>query len=248
MRIQMTFMVPKPTPLPYSLNYYLTSYFYRAIREVNPQLGGWLHEEGIAFRGKAYKPFLFSRPWFDSRTHLAKQMEVQGKCRIQVDSIQTEVVRSIYEGVEKLGCLHLLGEQFPLVDLRVKEAVSFTPQMTYETISPITVPVRIHDELHFCHPLESRFYDNLRYSLHNWYEMKWKEPFPDNEEIHIQLVDPASFRLERAAALVQYHGKNIKAYQLKLAIEAPVPMQQVIYEAGLGSYGSQGFGMMDVRR
>ncbi|SFJ85517.1 CRISPR-associated endoribonuclease Cas6 [Thermoflavimicrobium dichotomicum] len=248
MRIQMTFAIPKPASLPYSLNYYLTSYFYRAIREVNPHLSGWLHSEGIAFRGKAYKPFLFSRPWFDLRTHFPTHMEVQGKCRIQVDSIQVEVVRSIYEGVNQLGCLHLLGERFPLVDLRVKEAISFAPRMTYETISPITVPVRIDDELHFCHPLESRFYDNLRYSLYNWYEIKWKEPFPDHEEIHIQLVDPGSFQLERAAVLIQYHGKNIKAYQLKLAIEAPVKMQQVIYEAGLGSYGSQGFGMVEVRR
>jgi CRISPR-associated endoribonuclease Cas6 len=246
MRIEARFHLDREIALPYDLNYPLASYIYKCIREANPKLGRWLHDKGLEYRGRWYKPFVFSRVRFESRVNKPDCMLVQGALSFKVDSILPEVTRSLVEGMWKTSRLRLLDVDIPLADVRILPDPAFAGTMRYRAISPIVVPVQQENGLHFCHPLESRFYDSLRTSLKNRYFLRFNREFPEGEEIHLSLLNPEKFQLQKAAVLIRYKEKKIKGYLVPLLIKAPADMQEVIWHAGLGSYGSQGFGMVDV--
>lgn len=243
-RIKATFHLKQPTDLPYNLNYPLSSYLYQCIELADPSFGDWLHNQGIEFRGKSHKPFVFSRIHFDSRQNYPTHMTVKGDCTFLVDSIRSDLIQRLIEGMNKMGSLQLIDVTMPLTDLRIEINPKFQETMTYRSLSPIVVPVKQDARLHFCHPLESPFYDSIRKSLNKWYFFKWGEEIPVDTPIHISVYQPEKFQLKKAAVLTTYKEKKLKGYQVPLIIQAPPRVQQVIYESGLGSYGSQGFGMM----
>ncbi|WP_124728333.1 CRISPR-associated endoribonuclease Cas6 [Staphylospora marina] len=248
MRIEATFDLPGTIRLPYDLNYPLMSWIYRCLSQADPALGSFIHSEGLRLRGRSYKPFVFSLPRFTRRHNLPGEMEVSGRLSLKIGSIRTDVIRSIHAGIRKQGALKLREHVFPLVNLRVEEPVRFTERMAYRPLSPIVVPVSVNGKVRFCHPLESDFYDSLRLSVRNWYHLRWNEPLPPDVPVRIRLMQPERFSLERAAVLLTVKEKKIKGYQVPLEVEAPPRVQQVIHDSGLGSYGSQGFGMVDVWR
>ncbi|SFJ66342.1 CRISPR-associated endoribonuclease Cas6 [Thermoflavimicrobium dichotomicum] len=247
MRIRVQYQIPHPVPLPYSLNYALMSYLYRAIRSVNPDLADWLHHEGIRYQNRSYKPFVFSSLQFRKQKNTQSHRIVEGDAFWYVDSIRPDVIRTIYEGIRVLGALQILHHVFPLLSVQLLPQPDYQQVMNYQTLSPIVVPIQRRDQLVFCHPLESDFYDQIRTSLRRWAVMKWEDPSFEEAPIHIRLLDPASFDLKQASVLTKVKEKNLKGYQFPFQIEASPRIQEVAMEAGLGSYSSQGFGMVAVQ-
>ncbi|MGA8943036.1 MAG: CRISPR-associated endoribonuclease Cas6 [Thermoactinomyces sp.] len=244
MRLRMTFSLPQPLELPYSLHYALMSYVYQAIQTVDPVLAKWLHQEGIAYHGRSYKPFIFSPLSFDERQSGKEKMKVSGNAVWKVDSIRPEIVQAICHGVQAKGYLQLLHHRLPLETIEMEERPWYQRVMNYFSLGPIVVPIQREGQLVYCHPLQSEFYDQLRESLLRWARFKWGTSYVCEEAIHIRLRSPERFSLKKAAVLNEIKGKKIKGYLIPLQIEAPAPIQEVVMEAGLGSYGSQGFGMM----
>lgn len=245
MRVEAKFFVESEMVLPYDLNYFVSSYIYRCIQQSSPDFADWLHNTGLQRNGKSYKPFVFSRCTFTKRVNLPSGMKVKGTLSFLMDSILPEVIQRFIEGAWKIGMLELGNWKFPLQEINLLPPVSFHPKMIYQAISPIVVPIQKDGQVIYCHPLESRFYDSMRLSMANWYALRWNEEFSDSDEICIQVYRPEKFQLQKASVLQRYKEKNVKGYQVPLVIEAPVKMHQVIYESGLGSFGSLGFGMVE---
>lgn len=244
MRVEVVFHIADEILLPYDLNYPISSFIYRCLMQADPELAHWLHNTGIVHRGKKYKPFVFSRCYFASRTNLKSAMKVNGSLAFQLDSIKPEIVQGFMEGVWQIGELSLNDARFPLKEVKILPPVSFQRKMVYQALGAIVVPTQVDGQVVYCHPLDSQFYDSLRHSLRNWYYLRWDEEFPETETLRIQLAHPEKFRLQQAAVLTRYKEKNLKGYQIPLVIETSERMHQVICESGLGSYGSQGFGMV----
>ncbi|WP_194830727.1 CRISPR-associated endoribonuclease Cas6 [Laceyella tengchongensis] len=244
MRVEVTFHIAEEMLLPYDLNYPISSFIYHCVMQADPDLAQWLHDTGLEHRGKKYKPFVFSRCYFTSRINLKSAMKVKGSLAFQLDSIKPEIVQRFIEGVWRVGQLSLNDAIFPLADVRILPPVPFERKMVYQALGSIVVPTQIDGQVIYCHPLDSQFYDSMRYSLKNWYTLRWNEEFPEEEILRIQLYRPEKFNLKKAAVLTRYKEKNLKGYQIPLVIETSTKMHQVIYESGLGSYGSQGFGMV----
>jgi CRISPR-associated endoribonuclease Cas6 len=207
-----------------------------------------LHHEGLQYQGRSYKPLLFSNLQFAQRRNRLTHMFVRGPVTLFVDSIQEKIIQSLIKGIWTAERCRLLDVDMPLQQLELQEAPTFSKCMQYHTLSPIVVPVRRGPRLHFCHPLESEFYDQLRKSIANWYQLKWGEPFSSIKSIHISLLNPERFQWKKASSLFTYKKRNLKGYHLSLEIVAPPKVQQVFYEAGAGSLGSQGCGMLEVQK
>ena len=172
-------------------------------------------------------------------------MKVKGRVWIYVDSIQERIVKRLVEGIWKTGFFTLKDIRIAIQEIEVIPKPVFTPCMKYQTLSPIVVPVQREQKLHYCHPLESSFYDQLRYSVRNWYILKWKEELDQGEPIRIGFLYPERFRFKKSICFVYIQTeKDEKGYHLSLEIEAPPKVQQVFYEAGAGSLSSQGWGML----
>jgi CRISPR-associated endoribonuclease Cas6 len=244
MRAEVKFHIANEIQLPYDLNYPISSFIYRCLMQANQDLAYWLHNTGLPYRGKKYKPFVFSRCYFDTRINLKSAIKVKGALAFQIDSMMPEIVQHFIEGAWSIGQLTLCDSSFPLQEVKLLPSPTFKRNMVYQTLSPIVVPTQIDGQVVYLHPLDSQFYDSLRFSLKNWYYLRWKEEFSEDEGLRIQLYRPEKFQLKKAAVLSRYKDKNLKGYQFPLVVESSEKMQQVIYETGLGSYGSQGYGMV----
>jgi CRISPR-associated endoribonuclease Cas6 len=245
MRIRFEFDIPTETSLPYHYTYALMSYFYHVIRLTDPSLADWLHQEGIAFEGRKYKPFVFSPLLFSQCKKAPDKMTVQGKMTWKVDSIHPPIMQALYHGMNTLSHLKLFKHSFPLKSIQIEERPTFQQTMNYRCLGPVVIPISKNGKLLLCHPLESDFYDQIRSSLQRWAKLKWGTDYSDPSPIRIRLLDPDRFRLEQAAQLTEIKGKKIKGYKMPLQIEASVRIQEVAIEAGIGSYTNQGFGMLE---
>jgi CRISPR-associated endoribonuclease Cas6 len=219
----------------------VSSYLYQCLAIGNAELARWLHEEGIVFQKRHYKPLAFSNLQFTEREMFRGYQQVMGQVSFQVSSMREDICLAIIDGVWKKRSLQLLDEELPLEEVKVLPPILLQTTMEYQSLSPIVVVAQMDGKQHYCHPLESRFYDQLRVTLGNWYQIKWNEPMPE-VPIDIALAKPERFNLRRAAVLTEVKGKKIKGYMLDLRITAPITVQQLIVEQSLGNYGVQGFG------
>lgn len=248
MRIRIDFEVKEETLIPYSYQYYLSSWLYRSIQSVDPSLSEWLHQEGFFHHGRRYKPLVFSRLFFDWNVVKKKSgMVVKGLGHLFVDTTQKDITHALTIGAWKQNEVTLSTSQFPLRKVTLLEDPDFANTNVFRTLSPVVVPIRDGERLHYCHPLESRFYDSMRVSLKHWYTIyQGEEPPAKEEDIHISLLYPDRFAVRRSADLTSFKGKNIKGYQFAFSMDASACMKEVAYRTGLGSYGSLGYGMIGI--
>lgn len=248
LRMRIDFEVKEETMIPYSYQYYLSSWLYHSIQLVDPSLSEWLHQEGFLHHGRRYKPIVFSRLFFDRNVVKKRSgMVVRGLGHLFVDTARADITRALTTGVWKQNKVTLSSHQFPLRKVTLLEDPDFAKKNTFRTLSPVVVPVRDGERLHYCHPLESQFYDSLRISLTHWYTIYWgKAPSADGKDIRISLLYPDRFAIRRSADLTTFKGKNIKGYQFAFTMEASPHLKKVAYRTGLGSYGSLGYGMIDI--
>lgn len=247
MRIKITYFLEQEVRLPYSLNHIISSYLYQMITIVEPDLGDWLHQEGLVYQNRTYKPIVFSNLHFEHRQNKLAYMKVKGRVTLYVDSIQNRIVQSLMQGIWNSGCLRINDLQIPLQDIQLIGQIEFSSRMQYQTLSPIVIPIQREDRLHFCHPLESDFYDQLRKSARNWYYLKSGKELSEDCSIRINLLEPDRFHLRKSSFLYEYKKKKIKGFALSMEIETSPEVQQVFYESGAGSLSSQGWGMLQVK-
>lgn len=246
-RIQVKFHTEKEISLPYDLNYLISSYLYQCLTSSKPELADWLHEEGILYNNRRYKPLAFSNLYFTKRKFLSSHQVVHGEATLYISSMKSEICMALIKGIWSKKGLLLLDCFLPLVEVKILPEIEFQEVMQYSSISPVVVASQVDGRLHYCHPLESRFYDQLRYTLRTWYEIRWDQKLPIEEAIDISLLDPSKFNLRKSAVLSEIKKKKIKGYMMDLEVRASPKVQQVIYEQNLGNYSIQGFGMVSVR-
>ncbi|WP_072337038.1 CRISPR-associated endoribonuclease Cas6 [Thermoactinomyces sp. DSM 45891] len=233
--------------IPYSLNYPLLSYLYECLSSVDEDLASWLHGEGISYQNRKYKPLTFSGLRFSNKQKRHRYQIVKGTATLMISSMNEALCMKLIEGMWKKQGLLLLDAFLPLIEVKILPEPEYQENMRYRSLSPIVVPVQdSNKKTHFCHPLESRFFESIKVSLKNWYYIKWGEHFPENIRIDLSVLHPERFQLKKSAVLTEVKKKKIKAYELDLEVHAPIKLQQVIYEQSLGSYGIQGFGMMEI--
>jgi CRISPR-associated endoribonuclease Cas6 len=244
-RIQATFHTEKEISIPYNLNYLISSYLYQCLRLSKPDLSAWLHEEGIIHNKRKYKPLVFSNLSFSKKKLQPNYQVVNGEATLQISSMKEDICVGLIEGIWKNQGLQLMDCNLPLLEVKILPEITFQEVMRYKSLSPIVVVSQQDGRIHFCHPFESRFYDQLRNTMGNWYEIKWGEKL-DKNKVDISIINPAKFDFRKSSVLTEVKKRKIKGYMLNLEMKAPPKAQQVIYEQSLGNYGVQGFGFLSL--
>ncbi|WP_028778567.1 CRISPR-associated endoribonuclease Cas6 [Shimazuella kribbensis] len=243
LRIQAKFHTEQEISLPYNLNYLISSYLYQCLSRSKADLSKWLHEEGIVHNKRRYKPLAFSNLQFVKKKFQPNYQLVNGEATLLISSMKEEICIGLIEGIWKMKGLQLMDCHLPLVEVKILPTIEFHSVMRYKSLSPIVVASQQEGRIHFCHPLESRFYDQLRNTMRNWYEIKWEEKL-DESSVDISIKDPTKFDFRKSSVLTEVKKRKIKGYMLDVEVKAPPKAQQIIYEQSLGNYAVQGFGFL----
>jgi CRISPR-associated endoribonuclease Cas6 len=194
------------------------------------------------YNKRRYKPLVFSNLQFTRRKFQPSYQLVNGEATLQISSMKTEICVGLVEGIWKKKGLQLVDCHLPLVEVKILPDIEFHEVMRYKSLSPVVVASQVDGRVHYCHPLESRFYDQLRYTLSNWYEIVWEKKLEGS--VDIALVNPTTFNLQKSSVLTEIKKKKIKGYMLDLEVNAHPKVQKIIYEQGFGNYSVQGYGYL----
>lgn len=137
--------------------------------------------------------------------------------------------------------------------VELESEIEFSDQMDYICISPIVIlPAEFFDDAgkQFIHPTSDLFLDYLRQDLIDRYPefagdelaIKFK---PD--ESYVQRIETSGKKYSRIYPLYdQDIPYEVRGYTLPFTLEAPVELQKLIYNNGMGMYCNKGFGMVDL--
>lgn len=226
--------------LPITYNHLVQGAIYNSISK---SLAKFLHEEGFSFGKRKFKLFTFSRllgNFILNRKH--RSFVYKGSVKLLISSPVEKFIRDLANTIIKKGFI-ILGKN----KLRVTE-MSFPPMPQFEnkvrirTLSPITVYSTLltadgRKKTYYYSPYEEEFSQLINSNAKKKHFILTGRKLKSN--LHINPI-------RAREVIVMYKETVIKAWAGTFVLEGPKSLIKAVYEAGLGSKNSQGFGMFEV--
>ncbi|KXG09898.1 hypothetical protein AT864_01857 [Anoxybacillus sp. P3H1B] len=246
MRLTIRFR-PKDGTLILPINYeeVLQGFLYRSIQDFD--LADFLHNVGYTKEKRRFKLFTFSRLYGTYRIHRhEKKIEFFDQVTWHVSS----VVESL---IVDLGRNYVLKEHFNLngQPIHMEEAQAATLQLsaqkTYRIrmLSPLTVYSTYENRYgnkrtHFFSPFDVVFSDMVEKNFCNKFQSYFQQE--PTERVTIRPVRVTG----RDKVITSFKGFLINAWNGIYEIEASYDYINFMYDVGIGSKNSQGFGMFEI--
>ncbi len=216
--------------VPQHYNYYLQSLFYRLMP---PLISTSIHEQGFEQGPRRFKLFTFSKLMGDFSRE-GSFLKFKSEVSLCFSSPLDQVVASISKTLMDNPYLRIGKAEFHVENVKMK--LGPVEGKDFYTLSPVTVYKHVGDGVRYLSPYEPEFQHlvslNAERKLLTLREKKPTTPLK---------VTP----LEVYFTKVIYKGNVVTAWRGKFRIMGPSSLIKVVYEAGLGSKNSQGFGMIE---
>lgn len=226
--------------LPICYNHLVQGVIYNCISE---DLSKFLHDKGFIFGNRKFKLFTFSR--LQGRYTLDKK---NGKIiyvsdvNLLLSSPINRFIKEIANTLVRRGFI-MLGEN----KLRVTEmAFPGMPNISKETRIYTLSPITVYSTLLTPEGRKKTYY-------YSPYERDFSKLINSNAKKKHFLIRGKSLKSELfieplrvKEVVVKYKGTIIKGWIGNFKLKGPKSLIETVYEAGLGSKNSQGFGMFEV--
>ena len=128
-------------------------------------------------------------------------------------------------------------------DVRLGENRIYESRIVIRTLSPITAYVTEPDgHTVYFSPEDPRFYDSLIANARR----KYVGVFGTDEGFSLRVTPVEGGRFIKRAT--RFKTTLITAWHGRFVLEAPPRVLELLYETGLGSKNSQGFGMFEIKK
>lgn len=229
----------EPITLPINYNHIIQSVIYHAIGSM-PDYADFLHNEGYGREKRSYKMFQFSQLYGDYRV---KNRQITfGSCiMFEVRSPEPLLIR-------------LLGEYFWNYGIRLGETICTDIQMELDdyTVEDTELHIRMKSPItvystepesgrtYYYNPEEEEFYQKINDNFYRKYEAYYGVS-PDSA-LQIRNLDQGMPK----KMVTRYQGSYITAWYGEYEIIGKRKYLDFLYQVGLGSKNSQGFGMYEI--
>ena len=172
MRIELILENPRPdagAAVPLAYNHTLASCIYQTLAASSADYSEELHDRGVPFQGKHFKLFTFSQLLADRRRVVGDRLILFSPIvRWLVSSPVDEFIIHFANGILERGVVRVRDTQFPVREIRTLPPPTFTSNMRFTCLSPITVSTHIDvpglHPLQYCR-LEDGFYEKVAENL-----------------------------------------------------------------------------------
>lgn len=294
MRIKLLLIPESKKPwLPLN-NHPFASTIYKLIANVDSEYASFLYEEGLTLDKDSivegvdygvgsktkFKPFVFSRPQVDKPQFDGKRIYINesGVVKWQISSPIDRIIQAIYTSLKTEGRITFF-DSYSSNSFRVESIVTvapptFTNQMRFLAISPITVwvtqcdeggklkkrVVKAHEEQIapiIIKNLEDKFFvlTNKRLCDPNFsFEFDWDYAFErfernlKNHQTSVKRLPRDGLKqlvAEQMSKLIYYKDMPIKSYLMPFRVRGEKDLIKVAWDWGIGHANSQGFGMVE---
>lgn len=241
--------------LPINYQYEQSAAIYKILSNADAVYASWLHDNGFRLdSGKIFKFFTYSR--FDIEKY--RVMKEVARLQILSDTIEWQVgflperstenfIRGIFqEQVFEIGDTRSVV-QFVVRNIEVMPAPDYSEKMEFATMSPLCLKFRRSDgKVDYLSPADVRAPFILFNGLFDRYKLFYGKDCPYTfSECKMKVLDtPKSALIKMKTGMPE--ETRVRGFMCNLEMEAPIELMRLMYEGGIGSLNSQGFGCLKV--
>ena len=224
-------------PLAYSST--VQGFIYKALTE-DSSFAYNLHENGYKIDKRKFKLFTFGEPR-GKYDVVEKQLVFKDKIHLEIRSADDYMIQLMYSCFLKKG-MHKLGEnELSAQQITLNNKMIFTNSIKVKTLSPITVYTTEDDgHTRYFSPTDEEFYA----AITNNAKRKWDSFSSDAAKFDFSIVPcENNWAVKR---VTRFKDTFITAWHSEFYLKGNIEILNFLYNVGLGSKNSQGFGMFEL--
>ena len=223
--------------LPIAYNSILQGIIYNNLSE-KPELSRFIHNNGYSFNSRKTKGFTFSN--IEGKFRIDnKKIIFNGLISLRIRSINPILINTIANSIRNNG-INYCGQQYNDVSCEIKDESVEEDSIYIQMVSPICIYQTIDCKTIYYTPLDEEFYELLN---DNFYR-KYFSYFGIYPYSRINII-PIDVR-EKDKIVTKYKNFYIMGYKGVYKLEGERKYLDFLFQVGLGSKCSQGFGMFDI--
>lgn len=257
MRFKLTLSLEKNeggNALPLSCQYEMFSSLLGILSQSNRAYSQWLHDNGFTLGKKTFKLFTFSRFLIPNYRINKIDKTIIIDCPTIYLYLSFLPERSTEEFIRGI----FINRSFDLGDYRhrvhltidnieLQAEPDFTNELRFETLSPINLSVRNDESPHpqYLSLDDPAAGELIMNGLINRYIAFYGQEYTGDRAYHFQVLTQPKPVLITIKAHTPEETK-VRGYLCRFRMKADPRLMKIMYDAGCGEKGSQGFGMVKV--
>lgn len=224
--------------LPLARNEIIQGLIYKAASE-NPTFSDKLHNVGNDFNGRKFKLFTFSE--LDGKYSVEnKKIIYPSTASLTIRAFEPYLIQLLFLYFSKNKYVKLGLNTVEVKDVRLDEFHVYENKINVKTLSPVTVYSTTEDgHTIYYSPNDPEFYSRIKANA----ERKYKSFFGDEEEFDLSIKAVENQKFVKRAT--RFKSTFITAWHGEFVLEGSAKILNFLYQTGLGSKNSEGFGMVE---
>lgn len=236
MQVKAVFSADKDIILPIHYNEYLQGFVYKNLDE---EIGEFLHNEGFKYEKRKFKLFSFSRiignfELLKDKGYIIFKPPISIWFSFGIYEIGLSFIKNISNNRLVLG-----GNDLVVSDVNIKK-YELKDEIVVKTLSPITTYQTVYEndrkKTLYYSPKDGKFYELIRANMLKKYKTVYGEDYKGNFEFK----GLRGFKM----SIVKYKETIIKAWNGVFYMKGDKKILELALYCGLGAKNSQGFGLV----
>ena len=236
MRIIVTFRFER-LRLPLACGHIIQSFIYRVL-SAEPGYSGFVHDAGYRAGHRSFKLFSF-RPPYGSYALQGRDILFHNGASFELRSPDAVFIQTFLAACRPGTVFSLCGQEVTVASCRLENVPALQTGAAVTTLSPVTVH-RTDEDRHtiYYSPEDAAFYDGIiRNAQRKWQSFYGDAPFL----FSIEPMENTQYR----RLVTTFKGIYITAWYGSFVLHGTPQVLAFLYDTGLGSRNSQGFGMFE---
>lgn len=238
MRIMIQQQLDESLVLPINYSHILQGIIYNNLSH-SYGFGSYIHNQGFAYDKRQFKLFTYSL--LQGRYEIKnKKIIFREQVSFEISSPEIFMIQMLAESFSRNG-IRYGDRHIQDVKVYISDETVETEEMQVRMLSPICVYSTLENkQTYFYNPMEQEF----RQMINDNFVRKYEACYGVAPEGGIELM-PVKV-IEKDKYIVQYKNFYITGWMGQYALRGPRKYLDFLYQAGIGSKNSQGFGMMQL--
>lgn len=238
MELYVSFKVRDLT-LPLAYNYYVQGMIYNLLRS-DIEFSTFLHDRGIEEQGKHFKHFTFGQLRGNSLIR-DKQIIFKDYFTLEIRSSIDKMILTLQQELTHGRQLLLHGQPIFVDKCTVFDRQVQGSEVLIHTLSPICVHTTLDDgHTIYYTPRDNEFYDGIIANAMK----KYGANYPDMHDFFLNIAPNPANRFRRI--VTRYKNMYVTAWHGSFVLRGADYILKLLYDTGIGTRNSQGFGMFEI--
>ncbi len=238
MQLQITFK-NKNTVLPIAYRYFVQSMIYNAM-ESDADFSRFLHDDGYMNENRSFKLFTFS-PLTGNYLVKDKKIFFSDNISLEIRSFEPTIIQPPMCALKNGSEVNIGRNTLTVENCVLKDRIIYQPSVKIKTISPITAYVTRNFSNRIYFSPEDGDFNQL---VVNNAKRKWIGAGKNEDEFNLSLERINDIPIRKEVTV--YKKSYITAWHGEFVLNGNPEVINFLYNTGLGSKNSQGFGMFEL--